>query len=143
MKLFGFFTQVVVCGAAGLVFFAGCSKQGQQVDTTVDVSAMIQQLQSPEEQDRADACIALGAAGPRAEEAVPALTQTLRDPSSLVQGLAAYALGQIGPKAAPAIPALMGLMSSSDPEAARAAMSAIRAIDPSGMDPGAPSAPRQ
>jgi len=116
-----------------MLFVAGCSRQGEQFDRTVDVSAMIQQLQSSDEQDRINACIALGSAGPHAAKAVPALAETLSDQSSLVKSLAAYALGQIGPQAASAIPQLKVLLGSGDPEATPSALNAIRLIDASAL----------
>ena len=141
MKPFFSHSLILACGLASLFFVAACSKQGQQFDEKVDVDAMIQQLQSSEEQDRVDACVALASAGPHAEPAVPALTQALSDRSSLVQSLAAYALGQIGPPAASAIPQLKIVMGSGDPEAAPSALNAIRAIDPAAL-PGATELPR-
>jgi HEAT repeat protein len=134
--------SLVLAGAMlGLLCGAGCSEQAQQFDRTVDVNAMIQQLQAGEEQDRVDACVALASAGPHAEPAVPALTQALSDQSSLVKSLAAYALGQIGPAAASAIPQLKMVMGSGDMEAAPSALNAIRSIDPAAL-PSASDLPR-
>jgi HEAT repeat protein len=133
MKPFNAYSLALVCGLVGMLFVAGCSRQAEQFDRNVDVSAMIQQLQSSEEQQRVDACVALSEAGPYAEPAVPALIEALKDPSPLVKRLAAYALGQIGPKAAPAIPELKALLGSGERDVLTSAINAIRSIDPSAL----------
>ena len=146
MKSFNPYSLALACGLVGMLFVAGCSKDGQQFDSKVDVSAMIQQLQSSEEQDRIDACVALGSAGPHAAKAVPALAERLSDQSSLVKSLAAYALGQIGPQAASAVPQLKVVLASGDPEATPSALNAIRLIDasalPSAYIPNVTTAPQ-
>lgn len=121
----------LACGLFILALAPACSKQTQQFDRTVDVQAMIQQLQASDHQSRVDACVALGSAGPHAAKAVPALTQALSDQNSLVRSLAAYALGQIGPAASSALPELQKLMAAGDPEASPSALNAIRLIDAS------------
>lgn len=56
---------------------------------------------------RREALIALRAAGPKAQPAVPALTQALSDDDAEVRRYAAFALGSIGPGAKDAVPALV------------------------------------
>jgi len=72
------------------------------------VPALIEMLDDPKAQLRADAAIALARIGPDARGALPRLIALVQnDPDELVRKNAVRALGQIGPAAAPAIPALV------------------------------------
>ena len=70
-------------------------------------------------------CLALGEAGPKAKEAVPALAETLSDDRPEVQVQALVALGKIGPDAASAIPQIAPLLQSKLPATQYAAAFAL------------------
>jgi HEAT repeat protein len=119
--------SLVTLTLAGLLL--ACGQKDRQYEK-VDISAQVQQLSSPDASARADACAALGSAGPNAAPAVPDLIATLKDSDALVRRLAAYALGEIGPAASQAVPALQATLNDSDPSVIPAAVNALRAIDP-------------
>jgi HEAT repeat protein len=105
-----------------------CGEKGSQF-AEVDVDTQVQNLKSPDPEQRANAAAALGSAGPNAAPAVPHLIEALKDSDALVRRLSAYALGQMGPAAREAIPALQGALDDSDPAVIPAAVNALRAID--------------
>jgi HEAT repeat protein len=104
---------------------ADADRGGQQA-----VAVLIDALGDEDEEVAWRAARALSAFGPEAAAAVPALTEALSSPSSKVQAYAAYALGQIGEAAEPATEALLDCVFREDLMVRRAALKAIRAIDP-------------
>lgn len=71
------------------------------------VPSLVETLQDPDRDVRAQAARALARMGPRAEPAIPALIAALNDSDKEVRMGAARALGQIGPAAAEAVPDLI------------------------------------
>lgn len=71
------------------------------------VPSLVETLQDPDRDVRAQAARALARMGPRAEPAIPALIAALNDSDKEVRMGAARALGQIGPPAAEAVPDLI------------------------------------
>ncbi|HEX5444138.1 MAG TPA: HEAT repeat domain-containing protein [Pirellulales bacterium] len=71
------------------------------------VPSLVEILQDPDRDVRAQAARALARMGPRAEPAIPALIAALNDSDKEVRMGAARALGQIGPPAAEAVPDLI------------------------------------
>ena len=71
------------------------------------VPALIETLNDPDQQVRAQAATALARMGPKAGPAIDALVHALDDPNEEVRRGAARALGQIGPEAEEAVPALI------------------------------------
>lgn len=71
------------------------------------VPSLVETLQDPDREVRAQAARALARMGPRAEPAIPALIAALKDSDKEVRMGAARALGQIGPPAAEAVPDLI------------------------------------
>lgn len=71
------------------------------------VPSLVETLQDPDREVRAQAARALARMGPRAEPAIPALIAALNDSDKEVRMGAARALGQIGPAAAEAVPDLI------------------------------------
>lgn len=129
MKTFTQIVSFVALAALTAGLLPGCSKSGEY-NKSVDVKAMVQQLKSADKDQRQNAIIALGEAGPYAAEAVPGLIEALKDPEALNRSLSAYALGRIGPKAASAVPALKACLDAADPEVTPSVINALRAIDP-------------
>lgn len=71
------------------------------------VPSLVETLEDPDREVRAQAARALARMGPRAEPAIPALIAALNDSDKEVRMGAARALGQIGPAAAEAVPDLI------------------------------------
>lgn len=71
------------------------------------VPSLVETLQDPDRDVRAQAARALARMGPRAEPAIPALIAALNDSDKEVRMGAARALGQIGPAASEAVPDLI------------------------------------
>jgi HEAT repeats len=70
------------------------------------VPVLIEALENPQENIRANVALAIGQIGTEASSAIPALIEALSDESDVVQMNAAYALGQMGWMAESALPAL-------------------------------------
>ncbi len=92
------------------------------------VPTLCDAAQHSEPRVRRAAVMGLGAAGPRAAEAVPILIERLKDREIDIHVEAARALGEIGPAAAPALPALEPLRYDSEPQAIQAAAAALEKI---------------
>lgn len=71
------------------------------------VPSLVETLQDPDRDVRAQSARALARMGPRAEPAIPALIAALNDSDKEVRMGAARALGQIGPAASEAVPDLI------------------------------------
>lgn len=71
------------------------------------VPSLVETLEDPDRDVRAQAARALARMGPRAEPAIPALIAALNDSDKEVRMGAARALGQIGPAASEAVPDLI------------------------------------
>ncbi|MEG4503476.1 HEAT repeat domain-containing protein [Microcoleus sp. F6_B4] len=93
-----------------------------------DISALISDLQDPNDDVRSSAAEALGNLGPEVKDAVPALTAALQDQSWRVRYNAAEALGKIGQEAKTAIPALVALLKDSDEKVHRITAEALGEI---------------
>jgi HEAT repeat protein len=117
--------RLVLISACLILFGTGCSK-----GTKHDLSAVREQLKSPEEQVKQDGCTALAEMGASAKSAIPELIPLLQDADALTRRLAAYALGQIGPAAKSAVPELKKSYRDSDSTVMSTAMNAVQAIDP-------------
>ncbi|MEO8426361.1 MAG: HEAT repeat domain-containing protein, partial [Verrucomicrobiota bacterium] len=111
------------------VSFAGCSKEAGP-DKSVDVSAMITALKSPDKDARENACVELAKAKESAAPAVTGLIELLKHSEPETRRLAAYALQEIGPKAAAAIPALQELLNDSERTVITQVINSLRSIDP-------------
>lgn len=94
------------------------------------VSALVAAMQRPDAEIAWHACRTLGDIGPKASAAVPALTKALQHENAKVRGYAAFALGRIGASAGPSVDKLIETAFDKDPLVRRAAMRAVRAIDP-------------
>jgi len=116
--------SIVVAGS-----FAGCSKEAGP-DKSVNVSAMITALKSPDKDTRENACVELAKAKENAAPAVSALTELLKHTDPETRRLAAYALQEIGPKAAAAVPTLKELLNDPDRTVITQAINSLRSIDP-------------
>jgi HEAT repeat protein len=112
--------------------FAGCSKEAGP-DKSVNVSAMITALKSPEKDTRENACVELAKAKENAAPAVPGLIELLKHSDPETRRLAAYTLYEIGPKAAAAVPALKELLNDSERTVVTQAINSLRAIDPTSV----------
>jgi HEAT repeat protein len=80
-----------------------------------DTASLIQQLTSPDAQERKNAIDALGDLGPAAKKAVPQLTKLLGDEDEHIRWHALRSLGAIGPDAAPAVDALAERLKDKSP----------------------------
>jgi HEAT repeat protein len=134
MKFFPRFLMLLSVSLMLASLLVACGEKGRQY-AKVDIDAQVQNLKSPNSEERANACAALGSAGPNAAPAVPHLIPVLKDNDPLVRRLAAYALGEIGPAAREAVPALQGALNDPDPGVIPAAVNALRAIDPDTFGP--------
>ena len=124
--------RIIFLGAfavLGTGIFSGCSKESAEAKK-IDVSAMTQTLKSEDKDARANACVELAKAGPRAAPAVAALIPILKDDDPVLRRLAAYALGEIGPESRAALPALKELLNDSDRQVVMQVVNSLRSIDP-------------
>jgi len=112
--------------------FAGCSKVAGP-DKTVDVSAMITALKSPDKDTRDNACVELAKAKENAAPAVSALIELLKHSDPETRRLAAYALQEIGPKASAAVPALKELLNDPERTVITQTINSLRTIDPTSV----------
>jgi HEAT repeat protein len=103
-----------------LALAAGCSG-----DPDYSIPAMVEQMESPDVNERATAISVLKTYGPEAGAAADALSKALEDPDPGMRVHAAYALAAIGPNATPALTALYRALKSPDPELRLAAVYAI------------------
>ena len=79
------------------------------------VPALVQSLQHPDAEKRAQAANVLGRIGPDAQAAVPDLVRALYDPDLEVRKAATRALGQIGPAAEEAVAPLLEIIEQRSP----------------------------
>jgi HEAT repeat protein len=91
---------------------------------------LLQQLDDPDPQRRADAAHLLSDFGLRARSAVPRLVTALGDPSPHVRVAAASALVQVDPTNSRALPALIIALDSTDLEVLVTAIPAVGALGP-------------
>jgi len=121
-------------GLCGLMVgsFAGCSKEAGP-NKSVNVSAMITALKSPDKDTRDNACVELAKAKENAAPAVSTLIELLKHSDPETRRLAAYALGEIGPKAALAVPALKELLNDSERTVVTQAINSLRSIAPTSV----------
>lgn len=84
------------------------------------VPLLIEALDDPSANVRADAALTLGELGPAAEKAVPKLAAMLKDKENVNHWYAARSLGRIGPGAAAAAPALAEALKDTVPVRRRA-----------------------
>jgi HEAT repeat protein len=93
------------------------------------VPALVEALESPHEDVRAAAAVALGEIAAAPEQAVPALIDRLLDENGAVREQAVRALGAFGTRAADALPRLERMLENDEPhvrEAIREVLSRIR-----------------
>lgn len=90
--------------------------------------ALIEALEDPQENIRANTALAIGQMGTKASAAIPALIKALGDESHGVQVNTAYALGQIGWAAESALPALSDRLEDEDRAMIASAATAIGQI---------------
>jgi HEAT repeat protein len=98
-----------------------------------DVSSLIKQLKTGDNDTRRLAARDLGEAGADAKEAVSALTAALKDNDFFVRRFAAKSLGQIGSGATSAIPALEKALDDNRKEVRLAAGSALGKMGSAGV----------
>jgi len=104
--------------------------------TKLAVPALVDALKNPDFKLRLQTVQALTTMGPAAREAVPALIAGVGD--SVVRIDAIRALGAIGPEAKAALPVLKGALRNQRAPVRRAALDAIKQIDPAAVPMHAP-----
>ena len=93
-----------------LLVICGCGGEDYSLPT------MIQQMDSPDINERATAISVIKTYGPEAGPAAEVVAKALDDPDPGMRVHAAYALAAIGPNAAPTLPALYQALKSPDPK---------------------------
>jgi HEAT repeat protein len=92
------------------------------------VKELIEDLRSPDPDERRDVLMALGELGPEAREAVPAVIALLKDPTQLPAPV--MVLGRIGPAAREAVPLLAQALTKYEKSFPRDEAVALVRIDP-------------
>jgi HEAT repeat protein len=90
-----------------------------------DVNSLVQQLKSPDVDQRRAAAKNLGAMGSEASSAVPALAAALKDKDLYVRRFAAQALGEVGGDAGVSVKALSEALRDPQKEVVEAAAAAL------------------
>jgi HEAT repeat protein len=98
-----------------------------------DVTDLVKQLRSRDEEQRRTAAKSLGEMGTDAKPAVPALAAALKDDDLFVRRFAAQALGEIGIEAKSAVPALKTALGDAKKEVAAAAAGSLARLGPDGV----------
>jgi HEAT repeat protein len=99
-----------------------------------EVSELVKQLQSEDNDARRMAAKALGEGGAESRAAVPALIKALRDHDTFVRRFSAQALGDIGPEAHSAVSSLALALDDPKKEVRSAAAYALSKLGPSGVE---------
>lgn len=116
-----------ILGAVGIVLCVSAVRGA-------DVTELVKQLQSDDNDVRRMAAKALGEGGAESRAAVPALIKALKDHDTFVRRFSAQALGDIGPDAHSAVSSLARALDDPKKEVQSAAAFALSKLGPSGVE---------